>query len=66
MYLIMHVKLSFFSVQDGNKLTFEQRIEALRLLEIWPINLTSENGDILEACNNEQELRESLKRRGIE
>lgn len=61
----MQVKLSYFSVQDGNKLNFEQRIEALRLLEIWPINLTGEDGTILETCNNEQELRESLNRREI-
>lgn len=62
----MPVKLSYFSVQDGNILNLEQRIEALLLLDIWPINLTGENGVVVGTCNNEQELRESLQQRGIE
>ena len=64
-YLVMLVKLSYFSVQDGNLLTFEQRIQALNLLEAWPIILTAEDGVNLETCNNEEELRASLRAREI-
>lgn len=64
-FIVMLVKLSFFSVQDGNLLTFEQRIQALNLLEAWPIILTAEDGSNLETCNNEEELRASLRAREI-
>ena len=61
----MDVKLSYFSVKDGNSLTFEERILALNMLDLWPITLVGENGAYLETCNNEAELRLSLENRGI-
>lgn len=61
----MRVKLSFFSEQDGNAMTLEEKIRQIVLAGNWPIILTTEDGVELETCNNEQELRAALQRRGI-
>ena len=61
----MKVKLSYFSVQDGNGMTLEEKIHQLVLENIWPIILTSEQDVELETCENELGLRSALQRRGI-
>lgn len=63
--IIMRVKLSYFSVQDGNGMTLDGKIRQLVLESIWPVILTSEQDVDLETCDNEQELRAALHRRGI-
>ena len=63
--IVMKVKLSFFSVQDGNCMTLEEKIHQLVLENIWPIILTSEQDVELETCDNELELRSALQRQGI-
>lgn len=61
----MRVPLSYFSEQDGNAMTVEEKIRQLVLTGVWPIILTTEDGVELETCRNEQELRVALQRRGI-
>ncbi len=61
----MRVPLSYFSEQDGNAMTIEVKILQIVSEGIWPIILTTEDGVELETCRNEQELRDSLNRRGI-
>ncbi len=61
----MRVKLSYFSEQDGNAMTLEVKIRQLVLLSDWPVILISESDEALETCNDEQELRATLCRRGL-
>ena len=61
----MRVKLSYFSEQDGNAMTLEVKIRQLVLLSDWPVILISESDEALETCNDEQELRATLRRRGL-
>ena len=62
---MLKTPLSYFSEQDGNALTAEEKIDAIVVENIWPVELTDEDGETEDTCNNEQELRDSLTRRGI-
>ena len=46
-------------------MTLDRKIRQLVLENIWPVILTSEQDVDLETCDNEQELRAALHRRGI-
>ncbi len=61
----MGVKLSIFPEQDGNAMTLEHRVRQIVLTNVWPVDLTTANGEELETCNDEQELRDSLHNRGL-
>lgn len=65
LFMDIRVPLSFFSTQDGNAMTLEQKILQLLRTGEWPIILTTENGEDLEVCHNEQELRVALRNKGI-
>lgn len=61
----MKVRLSYFCEQDGNAISIEQRIRQIMDQNIWPVILTKETDEELETCNNVQELKTALERRGI-
>ncbi len=61
----MREPLSFFIDQNGNAMTVEEKIRQLVLTSEWPVILTTDAGEELEICRNEQELRVALQRRGI-
>lgn len=61
----MGIKLSIFPEQDGNSMTLEQKVQQIVLTDEWPVVLTTANGEELETCNDEQELRDSLHNRGL-
>ena len=62
----MRVPLSYFLNQAGNGMTLEERIRQTMKENDFPIILTTEQDVELETCNNEQELRLALGKRGID
>lgn len=59
----INLQLSFFTEVDGNAMSINERIShAIQLLEISDDHLEIDNEHI---CNNEEELRNFLLRRGI-
>lgn len=59
---MVNVPLDYFSVNDGNILPLVERFRQLVLEGIWPVILVDDAENVVAECNDEQELRESLRR----
>ena len=62
---MLSLPLSFFCENDGNSMGLEDRISNVLSLNLWPISLIGEDKEVVDCCNDEQELREILQKHGI-
>lgn len=66
-FFMLYVQLTFivFCENDGNSMGLEERISNVLSLNLWPISLIGEDNEVVDCCNDEQELREILQKHSI-
>ena len=63
----MDVTITYFTdFGDGNGGTLESRVSEIVSANDWPVRLQNATGtEVIAVCENEEQLKEELKNRGI-